>query len=135
MWLRAFFISALKWLAYIAASSVMLRFVLPGGWRGYALSIPLWILAFVIALVFAEWLFGARSADRRDTAIAIGVWMAVTIVAQAVFTVFMIGDIYVFLNSYDTYVQLLLEALAVLLVARWMRAKRFQAALGEGLAE
>jgi hypothetical protein len=135
MWLRALLISALKWIAYIAASSVLLRFVLPDGWSGYALSFPLWVLAFVIAFVFAEWLFGARSADRRDTAIALGVWMAVTIVLQAILTAFVIGDVYVFLNSYDTYIQLLLEILAILLAARWMRMKRVHAVLGEGLAE
>lgn len=135
MWLRTIGISFLKWLANYFVTILLIVYLLPSDWHGYFIVIPMWILSFIVALTFAFWLFHPRLPTSRDTAIVIVIWLAVSWSIQVFHAFYYFGTLAPLIYGPDMYVQYLLEILAILGMSYYMRRKKIQATLGEGLVD
>ena len=133
MWLRFTLISLLKWFAQLTASALIVRYVMPAGWSGYAISAPMWLVNFGLAFGFAEWAYRKTLPGRRETIRLLICWMVVTITLQLLFAQFFLGSVLYFTGSLEMYVQLLLEVLAILLAARVTRKRKMNKVLSEGI--
>lgn len=133
MWLRYFFLSGLKWFVQYFVVSFLTIFAVPIGLSGYLLSVPLWLVTFFIAFIFAEWVYSNHLPNNKNTAILIVIWMAVSLMLYIFLAYFILGSINYVINSIDIYVQLLLEVIAILLATKMIRKNRLSKVLSEGM--
>lgn len=133
LWPRYLGISVLKWISVFAAIVIFSAYVAPASWKGFFLAVPIWILAFALAYLFAFWALHVKIPGRRELITLIAIWMGVTIILQVSYEIFTIGRPVFIIYSLDLYVQYLLEVIAILLAGRQVRAYRMKHALSEGL--
>ncbi len=133
MWFRFIGISLLKWVADTVAIMLVLGYVVPHSWHGYALSFPIWIMTTALAYGFAYWALHPSYPTQKNVIILLIVWMVITFMFEASYEVFIIGVPILFSNI-DTIVQYMLEIAAILMVARVLRIKKMHSAAGEGIA-
>lgn len=135
MWLRTIGISFLKWLINYYLVVVMIVYALPADWHGYAITIPMWMLSLIVAFGFAYWLFHSHLPTSRDTAIVIVIWMVVSLTLQIFHAFYYMGTLAPLIYGPDMYVQYLLEIIAILSASYYLRRKKIQSTLGEGLVD
>jgi hypothetical protein len=135
LWLRYLGISFLKWVVTYAATALLIVYVLPKNLSGYGLAAFAWLVAFGISFACAEWAFSIQIPGKRETAMLVAIWMVVTLSLFILYFWYFFGTVSPFIYSVDTYIQLLLELLAILLAAYLTRRRKIKAAFGEGLAE
>jgi len=134
-WLRYLGVSFLKWVAVYAAVALVTQTIVPKTVSGYALAAVAWLVAFMVSFGFAEWAFITQIPGKQETVSLICIWMTVTLTIFIFYFWYFFGTVKPFLYSIDTYVQLLLELLAILLAAYLTRRRKIKATFGEGLAE
>lgn len=133
--MRYLVISFCKFVAHFMLTSLFMLYVLPRTWHGYAVSVPMWFVSFVIAFVFAELAFKTKMPGKNETALLLGIWMVVSLTLQIFLVVYLLGTVMPLINSFDVYIQYMLEALAILMSAYLTRRRKIKATFGEGLSE
>lgn len=134
MWLRYLGFSFLKWLVNLFVLS-LLFYALPHTWGGFILAVPAWIVSFIIAFAFAELAFGKELPGKRETVSLLVVWMLVSFTMQLLYSWFFLGTVAPVIISIDTYVQYVLEILAIVMAAYITRRRRIRFELGEGMED
>ncbi|MFZ2804284.1 MAG: hypothetical protein WA001_03600 [Patescibacteria group bacterium] len=134
-WLRYLGIAFLDWVVTYVITGLVVHFIVPPTWTGYALSLVVWLIAFGVTFAFAEWAFRSRLPGKREMGVMLGIWMVVTVSLFILFFWYFLGTIGPFIYSVDSYVQLLLDIVAILLAGYLIRRRKIKEAFGEGLTE
>ena len=135
MWLRSISITFLAWLVRLFLSALILQYVIPSSWRGYAVAAPMWLLGIGVVFAAAEWAFHERLPGKRETLIFLISWIGLTVVLQIMYSFFLFGTVLPFINSLEIYIQYVFEILTILVVAYLTRRRRIKDTLGEGMVE
>jgi hypothetical protein len=135
MWFRFTYITIFKWAATTIISFVLSAKILPLALTGYWLSLPLWIIVFLLSFGFAYWALMPRMPGRRETALLLTVWFLTTFLLQIGAELYIVGKPLFIVYDRVLHVQYFLELVAILLAAYLVRMKKIHAVLGEGMTE
>ncbi len=133
MSVRLFSIVLLQWVTNLFAVLVLLQFVIPGSWQGNLKAVPIWLVSFLLAFLFAEWAFDKRLPERRDTIELILVWVVVSVTLNILGSVLVFKTARVALYGTDLHITMLFEIIAIVLAAHATRRRKILRALGEGM--
>lgn len=132
MWFRFLVISFLKWVTMFGAI-LALASLLPDVLSGWPLMILTWIMAFILAFLFATWAFSKRMPDRRDTLLLIAIWSLIFFTGFFVYgLIFSVRGAMV-MFSIELLIQLALEIIAIFFASYSIRRRRIASLLGEGM--
>lgn len=132
-WFRFIAIISLKWIANILSVIILSFYVIPQEWQGYTRAALFWFLSFVIAFVFAEWAMRRLLPGRRVVVLLLSLWLFLSLLYQMLYGYVSLENVYAVLNSFDTYIQFLLESIALVLAARSVRQQKLAQVAGEGM--
>ncbi len=122
MWFRYISISLLKWITVNVLTLVMLFYILPDSWRGYALAAPMWIMIFAVSAAFAFWALLKKSPRWKDVLKLLGVWLLVMLVMQNAYEFYIFGRAFFVWRSPEATLAYLIEILGVIvgaILVRW----------------
>lgn len=132
MWFRFLVISFLKWVVVFAAI-VVLSSIVPNVLNGWLLTVLVWIMATVLAFVFAHWALSTRLPDRKDTLLLAAIWILIYVTGFLVYGMMFSTRGPGVLVSVEFLVQLALELAAVFFAAYSSKRRRIASVLGEGM--
>ncbi len=131
--IRTLSVILLKWSVNLLATLVLIRYVIPHGWNGYAEAAPVWVASFVIAFAFAEWIFRPKLPGKKETIRLVIMWVVLTYVLNVLGSVILFNTPRVAIYGTDLYVTLLFEIVAIILAAIVTRQRKIEKMLGEGM--
>lgn len=133
MWPRFIGFSVLNWITNIILVMVLLRFAVPGTFRGFALAAVPWVVSFVLAFFFAELAFHTKLPGRRETMTLIVIWLIVGYSFHLLYALVVFQNVLVVLQSPDLHLTYVFEVAAILLAGYVIRRRKIKATLGEGM--
>jgi len=132
MWLRFAGISTLKWLAFNFLLSVLFYF-LPTFFFGIWIRIMMWVLAAVVAFIFAWWAFDKELPTFKDIVVLWALWAAVFFILQVIYDFVLFGQVMFIVAGPDIWIQLLIETLMVVMAALVIRKLKYRKVATEGM--
>jgi len=132
MWFRFLVISFLKWVV-VFASIAVLSHVAPTVINGWVLSVAVWIVAFILAFVFATWAFSKRLPVRKDTLLLVGIWIFIYFMGFFTYGILLSTNGIRLMVAPEILTQLAIEIVAVLFAAYSSKRRRIASVLGEGM--
>jgi hypothetical protein len=132
MWLRYLSFSFLNILAEFFAIVLILAFVLPQTTPALVLQIVGWLIGVLCTILFSFLAFMKKNPDRRDAILLIVFHLSFFVLVYAGYG-FLLSDRGAgIIVAPEFVVQMILEVLAVCLVAFHRRRRNLQSMLGEG---
>lgn len=134
MWLRFASISALEWIVQNFLSMVMMFYIVPDSWRGYALAAPIWLMTFAVSSAFAYWALHLKRPKWKNIIALAVIWFIVSLLFQAVFEFIVIGRLFFILRSLDMLLTFVIGIASIFIVGAYLRFKNKVEGRIEGVA-
>lgn len=132
MWLKYLIISFLRFLAGFIGLIMLYRFVIPIGSSVILVTGAAWLLAFLLAFIFAVWGLGDKAPDRQVVFLFIGIWLAVNVSGHALYGIFLSSRGISAIVAPEILAQWILEVAAIYLAVYRLKRRSVAAILGEG---
>ncbi|MDQ7814903.1 MAG: hypothetical protein RDU25_03825 [Patescibacteria group bacterium] len=132
MWLRFAGISTVKWLAFNFLLSVLF-FFLPTFFFGIWVRIMMWVLAALVAFIFAWWAFDKELPTLKDIVVLWALWVAIFFILQVIYDFVLFGQVMFIFAGFDIWIQLAIETLMVVTAALVIRKIKYKKVASEGM--
>ena len=126
-------IPTLKWFANFGVVFLVFNYLYTtpiNKWVDMAVG---WCLAFVVAAPFAYWAFHRRVLPDKQLAWFVGIWVVVTFAINVIVYLVAMPRPWLMLFRYEFAVQMVLEILAILVMARVMKRHQVYHETAEGI--
>lgn len=130
MMLRTIGITVLKWLVVFIAIAFAYAAIPPSLGSILPLAVA-WVAAFIIAFLFATWIFHPTMPDRKTTWSVFGIWMVVTVTGYIVYVLLVSRLGFRELVSVQLVGQIVVESFAILLASFTRKRRMLKQELGE----
>ncbi|MBU0540094.1 hypothetical protein KKF59_02705 [Patescibacteria group bacterium] len=132
MWFRYLIISFLRFLAGFVGIVVLYRYLIPVGASVVLVTGSAWLLAFILAFVFAVWCLGGKVPEKRSMFLLFGIWLAVNVSGYALYGMLFSTKGAAAIVAPEMLVQWALEIAAIYLAVYRLKRRSVAAILGEG---
>lgn len=111
---------------------VLYRFLIPVNASVVVVTGSAWLLAFILAFVFAVWCLGGKVPERRSVFLLISIWLAVNVSGYALYGILFSFRGAAAIVAPEILVQWVLEIAAIYLAVYRLKRRSVAAILGEG---
>lgn len=132
MWLRFLLVSFLNIVMGLFAIIVVLTYAIPEGLPSVAYRLISWVVAFILTLLFTFWAFHKHIPQQKDAIVLTAFHVVLFLLVYGAYGSTFLDRGTAAIFSLDFIVQLLVEVLAIQLIAYRMRRTKLQSMLGEG---
>ncbi|MBU1032745.1 MAG: hypothetical protein ABII13_04700 [Patescibacteria group bacterium] len=124
--LRFLGITFIKFIVTTFGLFTLYALILPDVIPGWGINIITWIITFALAYLFAYWAVFNIKPNRKDTLLLVFIWLLVTVTGFLLYGILYSVQGPWLLVRPEILVQLVLEVLAILMVAYQVRHKKVE---------
>lgn len=134
MWLRFAAISALKWIVQNFFMILVMLYLIPNTWHGYAVAAPVWVVTVIVSAVFAYWALHLKRPTWKKVVLLAVIWFVVSLFFQTIFEFIFLGRLFFIIRSFELLLNFLLEILTIFGMGWYLRFVKKGEGRPEGVA-